>query len=217
MRGLSGYKRLSFFVFKALWQAFENRTCGDDVDDEAQLARSADLSIALVPGEESNKKLTWPEDFLDLQTPVSLPNSVINSEPEQQKVPLTTTGFGYDVHRLAKGAGLSLCGVWIPCPYSLVGHSDADVGLHALTDALLGACGEGDLGEHFPPGDPRWKNVPSERFLRHAHNLVYQKGAEPVHLDLTLIAETPKIKPYREAMRSFIAEASETPSFSCQY
>ena len=113
--------------------------------------------------------------------------------------------FDYDVHAFGAGAAVILCGVTIPHPKKLIGHSDADVGLHALTDALLGTIAEGDIGVHFPPSDARWRGAASEVFLKHAASLVRQRGGAIVHADITLLCEAPCIGPYRDLMRSRIA------------
>ena len=120
-------------------------------------------------------------------------------------------GIGYDVHRLAEGESLVLGGVTIDSPLGSVAHSDGDVVLHALCDALLGAAGLGDIGEHFPDTDPRWKNAPSRMFVEHAIQLLAEHGYVPVNIDITLILEAPKIKPYKEAMRLEIASMSGLP------
>ena len=112
---------------------------------------------------------------------------------------------GYDVHAFGAGDAVILCGVTIPHPKKLIGHSDADVGLHALTDALLGTIAEGDIGVHFPPSDARWRGVASEVFLKHAASLVRERGGAIVHADITLLCEAPRIGPYRDLMRSRIA------------
>lgn len=120
------------------------------------------------------------------------------------------TGFGYDVHRLVAGGaddGVWLCGHFIAHTHRLSGHSDADVGLHALTDALLGTIGAGDIGTHFPPSDPQWKGAASHQFLRHAADLVRQRGAVITNVDVTIVAESPKIGPHREAMCAAMADA----------
>jgi 2-C-methyl-D-erythritol 4-phosphate cytidylyltransferase/2-C-methyl-D-erythritol 2,4-cyclodiphosphate synthase len=114
--------------------------------------------------------------------------------------------MGYDVHRFAPGDHVWLCGVKVPHDHALEGHSDADAGLHALTDAILGAIGEGDIGQHFPPSDERWRGAPSWTFLDHAASLVHGRGGAIVHCDVTIICERPKVGPHREAMRARIAE-----------
>lgn len=157
-----------------------------DAGDDAQVLRAAGGTVALVPGDEALKKLTFAEDFMDAAPPVRI-------------------GTGYDVHRLARGDDLWLCGVQIEHEFGLAGHSDADVGLHAVVDALLGAVGAGDIGQHFPPSDPQWKGAPSSRFLSHAVALVADAGYRVGNIDVTLICEAPKIGPHRDAMRARIA------------
>jgi len=116
------------------------------------------------------------------------------------------TGLGWDVHRIAAGRPLILGGVTVPCEFGLEGHSDADVGLHAITDALLGCIGEGDIGQHFPPSDERWRGAASWKFLDHAASLVAAKGGVINHVDVTIICERPKVGPHRDAMKAKIAE-----------
>ena len=156
-------------------------TAGDD----AQVARAAGLAVALVEGDERLRKLTSAEDFMDTHPRI---------------------GTGFDVHRLAKGEELWLCGVRIEHERGLAGHSDADVGLHAVVDAVLGAAGAGDIGEHFPPSDAQWRGAPSSRFVEHAVALAAEAGLGIGNIDLTLICEAPKIAPHREAMRARLAE-----------
>lgn len=191
--GLSRIQTPQAFQASALRDAFVH-AAGLDYPDETALARAAGLDVVSVEGDEANFKVTWPEDFARM---------------ERQLAPappgLTVSGSGYDVHRLAPGDGVMLCGVFVACPLRLIGHSDADAGLHAVTDALLGACGLGDIGQHFPPSDDRWKGADSADFLRHALSLGRAAGAQPVHADITLICERPKIGPHREAMRSRVA------------
>jgi len=167
-----------------------------DFPDEVSLARAAGLDVALVPGDEVNFKVTWPEDFQRAE---------LFLKPSKP-VSLTVTGMGYDVHRLVPGDGVHLCGVFIPCDLHLVGHSDADAGLHAITDALLGAASLGDIGEHFPPSDDRWKGADSVQFLEHAVRIAAEAGARPVHCDVTLICERPKIGPHKAAMKTRVAQ-----------
>lgn len=154
--------------------------------DDAQVLHAAGVEVALVEGDERLKKLTIPEDFAS-------------------PAPAVRVGMGYDVHRLAVGEELWLGGILIPHEKGLAGHSDADVALHALVDAVLGALGEGDIGTHFPPSDPRWKGTASSRFVEHAASLASEAGYGIAHADLTIICEAPKIGPHREAMRSRIA------------
>lgn len=118
-------------------------------------------------------------------------------------------GNGFDVHAIKAGDHVTLCGVKIPCGFSLTGHSDADVGLHALTDAILGALCLGDIGQHFPPCDPQWKNADSAKFLKHAANLAAEKKYHINHVDITVIGESPKVSPYRDQMRQTIAQILE--------
>ena len=124
---------------------------------------------------------------------------------------ITRVGQGVDAHRFGPGEGCWLCGVLVPHDQGLVGHSDADAGLHALTDAILGAIGEGDIGDHFPPTDPQWKGAASDKFLLHALELVRARGGRMLNADVTLICERPKIKPYRAAMRERLAELLDLP------
>ena len=154
--------------------------------DDAQVLRSAGGTVALVEGDERLKKLTFAEDFMADRLPVRM-------------------GSGFDVHKLADGEELWLGGIRIEYDKGLAGHSDADVALHAIVDALLGAIGNGDIGSHFPPTDPQWKGASSDRFLAHAGKLVAEAGYRTGNVDLTIICEAPKIGPYRDAMRERIA------------
>jgi 2-C-methyl-D-erythritol 4-phosphate cytidylyltransferase/2-C-methyl-D-erythritol 2,4-cyclodiphosphate synthase len=161
-------------------------TAGDD----AQVLRAAGGSVALVAGDEALAKLTVAEDFMVAG-------------------PSVRVGTGFDVHRLAPGEELWLCGVRIEHAMGLAGHSDADVALHAVVDALLGAVGAGDIGQHFPPSDPQWKGAPSSRFVEHAMVLVAQAGYRVGNIDVTLICEAPKIGPHRDAMRASLASLAQ--------
>ena len=178
------------FNYPALMAAFENIEAHVDYPDEASLMRAAGQAVQIVAGDTANIKLTFAEDF---HMPSTTPQMI------------TVSGTGFDVHRLGPGKGVWLCGVEIPCPYALIGHSDADVGLHAVVDALLGAIGAGDIGQHFPPSDPQWKGAASSAFVEHALKLAEQAGGTPVHADITLICEHPKVGPYRDAMRTRVA------------
>jgi 2-C-methyl-D-erythritol 4-phosphate cytidylyltransferase/2-C-methyl-D-erythritol 2,4-cyclodiphosphate synthase len=124
---------------------------------------------------------------------------------------ITRVGQGFDAHRFGPGDGVWLCGIKIAGDRTLIGHSDADAGLHAITDAILGAIGEGDIGDHFPPSDPQWKGAPSHLFLSHAADLVQRKGGRIINVDVTLICERPKIKPHRQAMRQMLADLLDLP------
>lgn len=161
---------------------------GDPVaGDDAQVAVAVGLEVALVDGDERLRKLTFAEDFVD----------------EQVRWPRTGTGF--DVHRLADGEELWLCGVRVEHSQGLAGHSDADVAIHALVDAILGAVGAGDIGQHFPPSDPQWRGAASGRFLEHAVKLAAEAGYGIGNVDVTLICEAPKIGPHRDTMRASLA------------
>jgi len=175
------------FRYPAILAAHRAWQGPDDAGDDAQVARRAGLEIALVEGDEALHKLTFASDF-------------------GNATPAIRVGTGYDVHRLAQGEELWLCGVRIPHDRGLAGHSDADVAIHALVDAILGAIGAGDIGSHFPPSDPQWKGASSDRFLTHAVALAAEAGLRIGNADLTIICEAPKIGPHREAMRARLAE-----------
>jgi 2-C-methyl-D-erythritol 4-phosphate cytidylyltransferase/2-C-methyl-D-erythritol 2,4-cyclodiphosphate synthase len=165
-----------------------------EVTDDMALAELAGLHIAVVAGEDTNLKVTAPNDF-------ALAEAHLRGRLGEGR-----TGLGYDVHRFVPGDHVWLCGIKVPHDHGLEGHSDADAGLHALTDAILGAIGEGDIGQHFPPDDERWRDAPSWKFLAHAAHLVREKGGALVQCDITIICERPKIAPHRSAMRSRVAE-----------
>lgn len=158
-----------------------------DAGDDAQVARAAGLAVALVDGDEALHKLTFASDFAAARAPIRV-------------------GTGYDVHRFAPGEEMWLCGVRIEHHSGLSGHSDADVAIHALVDAILGAVGNGDIGSHFPPSDPQWKGASSDRFLVHAAKLAGEAGYRIGNVDVTIICEAPKIGPHRPAMRARLAE-----------
>ena len=151
------------------------------------MARAAGLAVALVDGDEALHKLTFASDFAAARAPIRV-------------------GTGYDVHRFAPGEEMWLCGVRIEHHSGLSGHSDADVAIHALVDAILGAVGNGDIGSHFPPSDPQWKGASSDRFLVHAAKLAGEAGYRIGNVDVTIICEAPKIGPHRPAMRARLAE-----------
>ena len=176
----------------AAWDGAEAPT-----DDAAPVERAGGRVVP-VPGDPMLMKLTYPEDFA-------------MAEALAGQARITRIGQGFDAHRFGPGEAVWLCGVRIAHDKALVGHSDADAGLHALTDALLGAVGQGDIGDHFPPSDPKWKGASSDQFLRHALELVRQAGGEVINADITLICEEPRIKPHREAMRARVAEILELP------
>ncbi|GAB4480684.1 MAG: bifunctional 2-C-methyl-D-erythritol 4-phosphate cytidylyltransferase/2-C-methyl-D-erythritol 2,4-cyclodiphosphate synthase [Erythrobacter tepidarius] len=164
-----------------------------DAGDDAQVLLAHSGSVGLVDGDERLRKITFAEDFVNAAT-----------------IPAIRIGQGYDVHRLAAGEELWLCGVRIPHEKGLSGHSDADVALHAITDAVLGAIGAGDIGSHFPPSDPQWRGVRSALFLSHAVELAREAGYEIGNVDLTLICEAPKIGPHRQTMRASLAQIMRT-------
>jgi 2-C-methyl-D-erythritol 4-phosphate cytidylyltransferase/2-C-methyl-D-erythritol 2,4-cyclodiphosphate synthase len=166
----------------------------DDFPDDAALMEWAGFAVSTFPGEASNLKLTTPEDFMRAQAQDALALADVR------------TGTGFDVHAFAEGDHLWLGGVRIAHEKGLAGHSDADVLLHALTDAVYGAIAEADIGGHFPPGDQRWRAAPSSQFLVHAVSLVQARGGRLAHLDATVLCETPKIAPHRDKMRARIAE-----------
>lgn len=174
--------------------AAHRAVAGQALTDDAAVAEAAGHAVVLVPGAEDNLKVTTEDDLRRAELLLS------GGGIEWR------TGSGYDVHRFAPGDGVMLCGVKLPHSHGLEGHSDADVGLHALTDAILGAIGAGDIGQHFPPADPRWRGVASRQFLAHAAGLVAARGGRIAHVDVTLICERPKIGPYRQAMTDCIAE-----------
>ena len=171
----------------------------DDFLDDAAVAQWAGHRVTLSPGDPANLKLTTAADF-------SLAERLLMTSLSDIR-----TGTGFDVHAFADGDSVWLCGVKIPHTRTLSGHSDADVALHALTDALLGAIADGDIGSHFPPSDPQWKGASSDRFLSHAVSLVARRGGEISHLDVTIICEAPKVGPHRDAMRASIARITGVP------
>ena len=175
------------FRYSAILAAHRCWTGEPNAGDDAQVAQAAGLGIALVEGDEALHKLTYATDFA-------------------ADAPAFRVGLGYDVHRLEEGEDLWLCGVQIEHSHGLSGHSDADVAIHALVDALLGAVGAGDIGQHFPPSDPQWRGASSDRFLVHAIRLVGEAGYAVANVDVTLICEAPKIGPHREVMRARLAE-----------
>jgi 2-C-methyl-D-erythritol 4-phosphate cytidylyltransferase / 2-C-methyl-D-erythritol 2,4-cyclodiphosphate synthase len=167
---------------------------GSELSDDAAVAERAGLAVRLVAGSEANFKVTTAEDLEQAERLLLARHGDIRA------------GQGFDVHAFGPGDHVWLCGVKLPHERGLVGHSDADVGLHALTDAILGALGAGDIGQHFPPSDPKWRGAPSHLFLSHAGALVASAGGRIAHLDVTLICERPKIGPHRDAMVARIAE-----------
>ncbi|HEX4272361.1 MAG TPA: bifunctional 2-C-methyl-D-erythritol 4-phosphate cytidylyltransferase/2-C-methyl-D-erythritol 2,4-cyclodiphosphate synthase [Rhizomicrobium sp.] len=179
------------FVYDKILRAHRDHA-KEDVTDDVALAELAGLKVEMVEGEEKNIKVTRKEDFALAETLLGVGD--------------VRTASGYDVHKFTDGDHIMLCGLKIPHSHALEGHSDADVGLHAITDALLGCIGEGDIGQHFPPTDERWRGAPSWKFLDHAASLVAAKGGVINNVDLTIICERPKVGPHRDAMKAKIAE-----------
>lgn len=161
--------------------------------DDVEVARFAGLDVAIVEGEEENLKLTFPGDF-------ARGEAILRGRAMDVRL-----GNGYDVHAFTEGDHVWLCGVRVPHGRALLGHSDADVGMHALTDAIYGALAEGDIGRHFPPSDPQWKGAESRIFLRHAADLARARGYRIANCDVTLVCERPKVGPHAEAMRAALA------------
>ena len=162
--------------------------------DDAAIAEWAGLSVALTPGSTHNLKITHPEDFARAER-------LLGRETRME----TRIGTGFDVHPFDTGNSVWLGGVEIPHTHKLKGHSDADVALHALTDAIYGALGEGDIGKHFPPSDPQWKGAASSIFLKHAASLVGERHGRIVNLDITIVCEAPRVGPHVEAMKAAIS------------
>jgi len=181
------------FHYTDILTAFERLNPGQSFADDIAIAYDAGLPIKFTAGDADNFKVTYPEDFAKVENMTTGTTYI-------------ATGSGYDVHRYTDGDGIWLCGIKIDAPYRLLGHSDADAPMHALTDAIFGALAEGDIGDHFPPSDPQWKGAASDIFLKEAVNRIAIRGGRLHHVDLTLICEKPKIKPHREAMRARLSE-----------
>lgn len=184
------------FRLTTLTDAYAAWPADEVASDEATVVERAGGRVKIVEGDARLMKLTYPEDFAMAEALV----------PRTVRI-----GQGYDVHRWGPGESVWLCGLEIPHDQTLIGHSDADAGLHALTDAILGAIAEGDIGDHFPPTDPQWKGARSDVFLKHAVELVKDRGGRLSNVDVTLICERPKVKPHRQAMRERLAEILELP------
>ena len=184
------------FRLKTIRDAYSAWIDEEAPTDEAAVVERAGGRVRLVEGDARLMKLTYPEDF-------SMAEALL---PKTFRI-----GQGYDVHRWGPGTSVWLCGVEIPHDQTLIGHSDADAGLHALTDAILGAIADGDIGDHFPPSDPQWKGASSDRFLVYAAERVTARGGRIINVDVTLICEQPKVKPHRQAMRERLAELLQLP------
>jgi len=179
------------FDFAAILCA--HRAYDGDAADDVAVARAARIPVTITQGHADNLKITHPGD-------IDRASRILGGQMDIR------TGTGFDVHRFGPGDHCMLCGVAVPHERGLQGHSDADVGLHALADAIYGALAEGDIGHHFPPSDPRWKGAESHVFLRHAVGLAKGKGFEISNMDVTLICERPRIGPHAEAMRAALAK-----------
>lgn len=200
--GLYSAQTPQAFPFRAILDAHERARESDPngFTDDAALAEWAGIQVKIVEGSPKNIKLTWAQDIASADRTLS---DTVTAFPDIR------TGSGFDVHKFEPGDHVLLCGVEIQHEFALSGHSDADVGLHALTDALLATCGEGDIGTHFPPSDKRWKDAASHIFLEHAAKLVRDRGGRIANVDVTIIAEAPKIGPHRQAMTERLAAILE--------
>jgi len=178
------------FDFAAILAA--HRAHPGDAADDVAVARAAGIEVAIVAGHEDNLKITHPEDF-------ARASKLLEHQMDIR------IGTGFDVHRFGPGDHCMLCGVAVPHDRGLQGHSDADVGMHALTDAIYGALAEGDIGRHFPPSDPQWKGAESHIFLRHAVGLASEKGFTINNIDVTLVCERPKVGPHAQAMQEALS------------
>lgn len=187
------------FRFEAILRAHRAWAGTTNATDDAQVLRAAGGNVLAVVGDADLDKLTYPEDFA-------------RAEQRLNSAMIVSTGMGFDVHAFEPGDHVQLGGVRLPHQRGLKGHSDADVVLHALCDALLGAVGEGDIGDHFPPSDPRWRNTDSALFVEHARSLVAARGGQITHVDVTIICEAPRIGPHRNAMRDRIANLLRLPT-----
>lgn len=194
--GLHRVQTPQTFRFGHIRQALN--AAGPDLVDDLAALEATGARVTLVPGSARLQKITFPEDF-DMMSRLLSPSGT------------PRVGKGFDVHAFEPGDHVTLCGVHIPHSAKLKGHSDADVAWHALTDAILGAVALGDIGDHFPPSDPRWKDADSGLFLKHAQTLAAEKGYRIDSCDITVICEAPKVKPHREAMRARTAELLGLP------
>lgn len=177
------------FVFDDILAAHQKWDRAQEATDDARMLKAAGHDVAIVEGDEALTKYTFADDLADTAA-----------------LPVVRVGNGHDVHRLAEGEELWLCGIKIAHTHGLAGHSDADVAIHALVDAILGAAALGDIGDHFPPSDPKWKGASSDQFLHHAIALARTEGFELSNADVTIICEAPKIGPHKQAMRDRLAE-----------
>jgi 2-C-methyl-D-erythritol 4-phosphate cytidylyltransferase/2-C-methyl-D-erythritol 2,4-cyclodiphosphate synthase len=204
-QGLYAAQTPQSFVYEEILAAHKAAASSGKTDftDDASIAEWSGLPVMLVEGSVDNVKLTLKRDI------------AMADEKLSSAFPDVRTGNGYDVHQLEPGDGVTLCGIFIPHDQRLKGHSDADVALHALTDALLATCGAGDIGDHFPPSDPQWKGAASRIFLEHAANVVRGNGGTIMNADVSLIAEAPRIGPHRQAMREMLSETLDISLDRC--
>ncbi|WP_460273520.1 bifunctional 2-C-methyl-D-erythritol 4-phosphate cytidylyltransferase/2-C-methyl-D-erythritol 2,4-cyclodiphosphate synthase [Celeribacter sp. ULVN23_4] len=189
------------FNFEAILAA--HRAFAGEAADDVEVARAHGIAVAITQGSEENFKITHPEDFARAE---ALLRQRAQEKPQETAQMDIRLGNGYDVHRFGEGDHVWLCGVKVPHGRCLQGHSDADVGMHALTDAIYGALARGDIGQHFPPSDPQWKGAESHIFLRHAIGLAREMGYEMMNCDVTLVCERPKVGPHATEMRAALAE-----------
>jgi 2-C-methyl-D-erythritol 4-phosphate cytidylyltransferase/2-C-methyl-D-erythritol 2,4-cyclodiphosphate synthase len=187
------------FHFEAILAA-HRAAAGQALTDDAAVAEAAGIAPLIVAGSEDNLKVTTAEDLAAAERLIAARQGDVR------------VGQGFDVHPFGPGDHVMICGIAVPHGTGLVGHSDADVGLHALTDAVLGAIGAGDIGQHFPPSDPKWRGAGSDHFLAHAAGLVRARGGSIAALDVTIICERPKISPHRERMVARVAEIAGLPA-----
>ena len=178
---------------------------GQELTDDAAVMEASGYRVAVVLGDENNIKVTTPDDLMRME-------EIMSDDSAQAKLvrsPSFRIGSGYDVHKLGPGDHVTLCGVKITSERALIGHSDADVALHAVTDAVFGAIADGDIGSHFPPTDSQWRGASSDQFLAYACERMRERGFELSNIDLTIICEKPKIGPHRDAMRARLAEIAQ--------
>jgi len=178
---------------------------GQELTDDAAVMEASGYRVAVVLGDENNIKVTTPDDLMRME-------EIMSDDSAQAKLvrsPSFRIGSGYDVHKLGPGDHVTLCGVEITSERALIGHSDADVALHAVTDAVFGAIADGDIGSHFPPTDSQWRGASSDQFLAYACERMRERGFELSNIDLTIICEKPKIGPHRDAMRARLAEIAQ--------
>lgn len=187
------------FRFDAILAAHRSWSDEREATDDAQIARAAGVEIVTIKGSKTLEKLTYEADLVE-------------AEQRLQDSLTSRVGMGFDVHAFAPGDHLWLGGLRIPHDFTLAGHSDADVALHAITDALLGAAGAGDIGDHFPPSDPQWRGAASSLFVERARDLISARGGSIDHVDLTIICEAPRIGPYRDEIRACIANLLRVPA-----